>query len=142
MAQLQIQEQVMVPGVVGILSGSGQLLQDNIKATQTAPNLILRNAGAVTDYGVGAYALVNHMGDFGFPRRGSSELAASGVTVAARRLTQQIGDVILGLKRSVVKGEAGARYRASNGRTRAAVPSEVLDMGFPVGDERIIVNRT
>lgn len=135
MAQLELQEQVLFPGVVGVLSGSGDLLEKNAVAVAQAQgrkaNVLMRNAGAVADYGLGAYAVINHMGDFGFPRRGSSELAASGVTVVTQRATKQIGDVILGLTRSVSKTPAGSRHgvgarmRSSNG-----VPTPAASAAF------------
>ena len=132
-----MQEQVVIPVGVGLVSGGAQLFQDNIKASGVQRNVVLRNAGALADYALAAYGLVNHLGDMGYPRRGSSELLASAVTLGVRRVTQQLGDVVLGLQRPIVKSVARVRETA---RMRVGQPAEVLEMG--VGEERVIVNRT
>lgn len=134
MAQLQIQEQVVVPAVLGAVSGGAQLLQDNIKASGEKRNVFLRNAGAVVDYGVTGLAVLNHMMDLGYPRRGSSELAASAIAIGVRRGVQQLGDVVLGLERPIVKAPSAARTRSAARFERQ--PAEVLEF------DDVIVNRT
>ena len=134
MAELKLQEEVIGPAALGAVSGGAQLLQDNIKASGEKRNVFLRNAGAVIDYAGVGFGVLNHMMDFGFPRRGSGELAAASIAIGVRRATQQIGDVVLGLERPIVK--TPARSRSRTGARLESQPAEVLEFGD------IIVNRT
>ena len=139
MAQLRMMEHVVLPGGVGLLSGSAQLLEDNVRATQLAPNVFLRNAAPIADYGLGAYGVVNHMMDLGLPRAGASEMAAAGIAVAVRRATYQIGDMVLGLRRTVTKAPARVRSNARVASDNGRVPADT----YPVmsDNDEVLVTR-
>lgn len=139
--------EVALPAGVGIASGAAQLLEENsnavAQAQQRENNMFLRNGGRIVDYGLGAYSLANVVADLNMPRGSKTEMLCSGVAVAARRATFDIGDVILGLSRTVTKSAGGSRMTSrSNSRQRtfagagAGSPNrEVYGMNPGTGEE-------
>lgn len=145
MANLQIKEEGLWPGIAGILSGGGDLWERNSQAVAaskgTTPNTFNNHSSAIVDYGVTVVSVANLVGDFGLPREGASQLAATGIGIGARKLTTQLGDMILGLTTTSTKGASRldrghettttgrGRETARNGRHPAGVPAASVAVG-------------
>ena len=133
MAQLQMAD-MLNPAIMGAISSGGEIVELNRLATKAttgaADNILFDNAGAVTDVVVGGLAIVNHLLPQPVVRGGSLAGAGAGITLITRRGALMLGQMLLGLNRTVTKAPAARHLRQpnANGALPAYAPAAALEV--------------
>ena len=141
MAKLNI-EGLLGPVALGVVSAGGEVMQLNrqyqktVDPTKNKDNFLFDNAGLIADVVAGGYAIANHVMDLKMPRKDSSELMASGVTILTRRVANLIGMNVLGITSTPTKklegGAAYTRYNANSLRLSSPGAYPALGPGAAV----------
>ena len=132
MAQLNFNS-LMWPALAGVASGGGEAIALNHRKenSPTEQNFVLANAGAVADFAVGGWGIVNYMMDMGFPRTGTTEFLGAGTAIVTRRLTSLMSQFILDIQYTATDRTAvPPRYAPSlrtNGSYPARTPAAVVE---------------
>ena len=132
MANLDMVREIAGPAVVGVLSASAELLEDNSFVSAVANgkdptkrNFLYRHAGVIGDSLLAVLTVGNYVGGFDVLGRGAAELSAAGIAVGARRAAQTIGSGVLGIQ-TVASQKPKKSSTTSNKRVFERAPSAIV----------------